>query len=175
MDDKFEIIGTSSKKAYRFNISADLLKIGDKEMEYSYINIAEGVCVMPIYKGKILCIQQYRFPVRSWEFEFPGGFIDEGETGAEAAARELKEETGLVADELVDLGCMFPSFGSTNEKIHMFAAVCSGMGDSDREDFELIRLNEFSVREFKRLIGEGRFRHGAGLAAWARYGVIRGI
>ena len=66
-------------------------------------------------------------------------------------------------------GAFYPSFGSTNEKIWLFAAECGGQGDSAREPGEVISVTEVPESEFCRLVAEGEFMHGAGLAAWARY------
>ena len=51
----------------------------------------------------------------------------------EAAVRELKEETGYSVREMHSLGAFYPSFGSTNEKIWLFAAECGETGESARE------------------------------------------
>lgn len=46
-----------------------------------------------------------KHPPFEGHFALPGGFVDEGETVAEAAARELEEETGLSGVQLEELGC----------------------------------------------------------------------
>ena len=71
--------------------------------------------------------------------------------------------------KLCPLGAFYPSFGSTNEKIWLFMAECGENGDANREPGEVITLKEMSLEEFSGLVAKGRFMHGAGLAAWARY------
>ena len=67
----------------------------------------EGVAIIPIihYKGKkvpsIILIANYRPTIENYNLEFVAGMIDKRETVKEAAARELKEETGLIAKEIV--------------------------------------------------------------------------
>lgn len=95
--------------------------------------------------------------------------MDPGETPDEAARRELKEETGYSVKKLYSLGAFYPSFGSTNEKIWLFAAECGEAGDSHREPGEIIQIEEMTEEQFRKLVAEGEFMHGAGLAAWARY------
>lgn len=46
-------------------------------------------------KNKLLCILNYRYPLKNYVLEFPGGCIDEGEDHREAAKREFEEETGI--------------------------------------------------------------------------------
>ena len=59
---------------------------------------SNGIVIYPIWKRnpeKIVMLRQYRYPLDAWLYELPAGLIDEGETSSEAAAREMKEETGL--------------------------------------------------------------------------------
>lgn len=68
---------------------------------------------------KTILVKQFRPPVGSYTVELPAGLIDDGETPAEAAVRELHEETGLVA-EVDDCALSSPlvlSPGLTNENV----------------------------------------------------------
>lgn len=165
----FETLESEKLKAGRFTIVQDRVRVNGQEQPYDYLEIREGVSVLPLRDGNILLQRQYRYPVRSWQWELPGGFVDPGETPEEAAVRELKEETGYSVKKLHPLGAFYPSFGSTNEKIWLFAAECGGAGDSAREPGEIIRTEEVSEERFRELVAQGEFMHGAGLAAWARY------
>ena len=55
-------------------------------------------------------------------YECPAGMIDGDEPPEDAAARELREETGLVAgtDRLIRVGPHFPSVGGSSEVVHLF-------------------------------------------------------
>ena len=58
---------------------------------------------------KILLIQRARDPYKDM-WALPGGFVDENEDLVDAACRELKEETGLVAGELKQIGAFGKPF-----------------------------------------------------------------
>ena len=65
---------------------------------------------------KILLNKEYRLAVGDWVYNFPAGMIDPGETPEEAAARELREETGLTLYEINDLmNTSYSAVGFSNE------------------------------------------------------------
>jgi ADP-ribose pyrophosphatase len=68
-------------------------------------------------------VKQYRHPVEHEVWEVPAGHIDPGENEDQAAARELKEETGLVAEKLICMGKYFTSPGFTDEAMTFFLAL----------------------------------------------------
>jgi 8-oxo-dGTP pyrophosphatase MutT (NUDIX family) len=88
-----------------------------------------GVCVLPVVGDSVALVDCYRHPLAQMSLEAPKGFIDPGETPAQAALRELAEETGLsCADaDLVRLGTVAPEPGIINGRIALFAALnCKG-------------------------------------------------
>ena len=65
---------------------------------------------------KILLNKEFRMAAGDWVFNFPAGMIEEGETLAQAAARELREETGLELYEIHDfMNTSYSAVGFSNE------------------------------------------------------------
>ena len=58
---------------------------------------------------KIVFIDQFRHGISASTIEIPGGMVDEGETPAICAERELLEETGYAADGFVEIGMVHPN------------------------------------------------------------------
>jgi ADP-ribose pyrophosphatase len=110
-----------------------------------------GVAVMPVLSdGKVCLNRNFRHATRSWEYELPRGGIQENETVEEAALRELREETGLIVDELKFLGQMNPDSGMTSTTVSVFLGRVLWQENAQPEDSEAIAAVEaFSVEEIK--------------------------
>ena len=168
-----------SLDADRFQVSVGCLRINGGEFPYSFLRIRPGVCILPVIgegpDARSVLISQIRPATGSVQVELPAGAIDPGEQPVQTAKRELAEETGYTARELVDLGPFHPSPGATAETIHLFLACCDAhAGETHQDPSESIRGREATLAELATLIASGEFRHGAGLAAYAR-AVARGL
>lgn len=153
----------------RFDIMMDTLENNGKIGPYSYIVMKPSICVLTIVNEKILLMKEYRYPIDSWEYEFPCGMIEENEEPIEAAYRELLEETGYRAEKLESLGFFYPSFGSTTEKIYLFVAYCNSKEDTSFDVLENIECTLVDEDEINQMIKEGTISCGAAIIAWYRY------
>jgi ADP-ribose pyrophosphatase len=73
-------------------------------------------------EGCVTLIHQFRLAAGGFIWEIPAGKLDRGEAPASCAARELREEAGLVAGELTHLGSVLTAPGFCVERIHLFLA-----------------------------------------------------
>ena len=104
-----------------------------------------AVCIVPVTdEGDVILERQYRYAVGEILTEIPAGKLDSAdEDPAEAALRELKEETGAVPAELIDMGIYYGSPAIVGEKIHMYMArgLTFGERDLDEDEFlDVIRM-----------------------------------
>jgi ADP-ribose pyrophosphatase len=77
----------------------------DRAAEFYVLHSPDWVNVVPVTPdGKILLVAQHRHGTGVLSLETPGGLIDAGESPLEAAARELREETGYTARSFRVLG-----------------------------------------------------------------------
>ena len=114
-----------------------------------------AVCVIPIMDdGRVVVERQYRYAVGRVLTEIPAGKLDSPEEDPlSAVSRELREETGYSADELIDLGDFYPAAAYSSEKIRMYLArgLHPGTRDLDPDEFlnvELVPLEEL-VRQVR--------------------------
>lgn len=71
---------------------------------------------------RVVLVEQYRYPVKDLLLEIPAGKLDPGEEPEACARRELLEEVGLRATDLVHLGTYFTSPGFCNEVLYLYWA-----------------------------------------------------
>lgn len=74
-------------------------------------------------EGRVTLLRQYRHAVGGWLWEVPAGKLDPGEMPATCAARELREEAGLVAGYLEPVGSIVTCPGFCDEVIHLYVAT----------------------------------------------------
>jgi ADP-ribose pyrophosphatase len=78
-------------------------------------------------ENKIVVTREYRVPLADYEYGFPAGLVDEGESVGQAVRRELKEETGLTLTRIVSVSPpLYSSAGMTDESVAMVYVECSG-------------------------------------------------
>lgn len=157
----------------RFRVVRDKIAIDGQEYPYSYLANGSFVVLLPIYHGQVVYIHQYRHTFNDWFDELPGGGLEEGESPEEAAARELREETGF-SGKLVKL-CELPgSQGTSIEMAYIYLALCDSRHASITEPTELIEVKTMPEAEFGELVHKGRLRQLAGIVAWYYYELRKG-
>lgn len=118
------------------------------------------VCVVPFLVSEdeddfnVVMLKQFRPPVGGYQLEFPAGIINPGESVQNAAARELREETGLELGEvIIETPPLYSSAGLTDEAIVMVFAACKGeLTTKYKEAEEDIEILTYNYDELKCLV-----------------------
>jgi ADP-ribose pyrophosphatase len=116
-----------------------------------------GAVIIPVKTdGKIILVKQFRYPIQKWLIEFPAGKLDAKEDPIICATRELEEETGYKAMEIVKLGVILTAPGYCTEILHIFKATCLIPGNHNREEGELgMEILELTKEEINSKILSG--------------------
>jgi ADP-ribose pyrophosphatase len=147
----------ASKELYKgkiFTLDRDTVRFPDGTVaEMDIIRHPGASAIVPFLNDpdgedpQLLLLRQYRYAAGGYIYEVPAGRLDDEESPADCAVRELKEETGCTAEKMEPLFTMFTTPGFTDEKIHVFMATGLSHGESAREadefaDVVIMRLAE---------------------------------
>jgi len=153
-----ELLSGSSWRA----VIRDRVRIDGRETDYTYLAVPRAVFVAAVTDAdELLLVRQYRHPVRDWTLEVPAGSSREGESSRDAAARELREETGGVAREWQHLSTFYSS--SAHTSLRSDAWLARGVeivGDAIEEDWEDVTLVRMPLAEALSRARAGGFTEG---------------
>ena len=121
-----------------------------------------AVCIVPATEdGKVYVERQYRYPVDRVITEIPAGKLDSREEDRlEAAKRELREETGLTADEWIDMGNCYSAAAYSDETITMYLARGLHKGEQALDKGEFLNVILLPLEELVRQVMEGEIPDG---------------
>lgn len=137
-------------------------------------------------RDRVMLIDQFRAApaargdAQPWLYETVAGRVDAGETPAEAALREAREETGLEIRRLFAAPHNYPSPGALAEYLYLFVGIAdlpdqaAGFGGLESED-EDIRSHLMARSDLTRMALAGEIRNGPllTLALWLELGHAR--
>lgn len=121
-----------------------------------------GAVVVPLLDdGKVMMVQQLRYPFGKHILELPAGKLSPGEDPAEAARRELEEETGWIADHLMKLTSIYTTPGFCDEELHIYLGTGlhpSADGHRREEGEYSMTVHTFALSEALRMVETGEIK-----------------
>lgn len=103
--------------------------------------------------GKLLMVRQYRNALERETIELPaGGLNSREEPTADAAMRELEEETGYTCEKVELLNSIYTTVAFCNEKIDIYLAKDLKPGKQHLDEDEFINVEAYTVDELKEMI-----------------------
>ena len=143
-----------------------------QEHGFYVIDSADWINVIPVTPdGRIVFIRQYRHGTAEVTLEVPGGIVDPDDPSpANAARRELVEETGYEAGQLVELGVVDPNPAIQSNRCYTYLAQgVHKAGPQQLDGTEEIDIVLVDPDDVPSLIMEGRITHALVVSAFYFY------
>ncbi|WDE04221.1 NUDIX domain-containing protein [Thalassomonas viridans] len=143
-------------------LTREIFERGDAVVLVPYDPVNDAVVLLEQFRPGVIRSGEY-----PWLLEFVAGMFDEGESAAEVAVREAKEEANLdiKEEELVPVLKYFSSPGGMSEHIHIYAARTDSSNVGGvyglEEEGEDIRVHVFSRTQALQLLEKGKINNAA--------------
>jgi ADP-ribose pyrophosphatase len=157
----FEVI--ESQVVFRgrvFNIRKDKVRV--TESRVFHLDVVEhrnSVTIIPLDSdGNLWFVRQYRHPVGGNLLELPAGVIEPEESAEECAYREIREETGMAAGNLREIGSFFLAPGYSTEYMYVFLATELDPDPLEADEDEFISIEKIPVEKALRMAKSGQIQ-----------------
>ena len=137
------------EKLWQFTTRADKPKCVTGQFD-----MPDAVVIVPFHKvkDKLVIIKEFRVPLGDYQYGFPAGLVDDGETIQQTCMRELKEETGLNVTRIKKSSPpVYSSSGMSDESVSMIYVECDGTpsnkGNEGSEDITTLFVSQSEALE----------------------------
>jgi ADP-ribose pyrophosphatase len=165
---RFEFI--DSQMIYRgrvFNLIKAHLRLPNGETSYyDLVKHPGAVTIVPLdHKGNILFVEQYRAGADAELLELPAGVLGQNEDPDVCASREIREETGMAANNLKKIGEFFLTPGYSNEFMHVYIASSLYPAPLQQDEDEFITTRSIPIQDAVNMAMHGKIKDANTLAA----------
>ena len=150
----------------------DVVKIPNGNIvTWDFIWNKGAAAIVPVREdGKLIMVRQYRNAIERETIEIPAGGLNYPEEPTiDAAARELKEETGFTAENLEFLISIKTTVAFCNENIDIYVARNLKCGEQNLDEDEFINVEAYSVEELCDMIYAGKIEDSKTVSAILAY------
>ena len=142
-----------------------------KEHEFYLLDSGDWVNVIPLTSDqKVILVNQFRFGTKDFSLEIPGGMLDPGDSPADAAKRELIEETGYGGSEPILLGVVHPNPAIHTNRCYTYLIENAVFQKQPEQDStEDVEVEIVPLADISKLIQDGVITHALVIAAFYWY------
>jgi ADP-ribose pyrophosphatase len=135
-----------------------LLPNGNISQRAIVLHSGAAVVVPVDDENNVIFVKQFRKPIEKVIIELPAGKLDKDENPLECAKRELEEETGYKASELIKLTEIYTTPGFSNEVIHVYLATGLFKGEVHTDADEFVEVLKIKMNDAILMVKKGEIR-----------------
>lgn len=146
---------------------ADTVELANgKTFEPFVFEFRDWANVLALTKNnEAVLVKQYRHGVQEISLELPGGVVDDGENPLEGAKRELLEETGYRAGQIIEVGKFYPNPAIQQNTLYCYLATnAEWVGEQHLDESEEIEVVLVPLDELVEMVKQGRIMHALNVA-----------
>ncbi|MBN2550726.1 MAG: NUDIX hydrolase [Anaerolineales bacterium] len=159
-----------SETLYRgrvFNLKQDLVRLPNgRSYRLDIIEHNPAVAIVPVdEQGQIWFVRQYRHAAGKLLLEIPAGIVETGETPEACARREIREEIGMSAREIKQIGEFFLAPGYSTEYMYIYLATGLQPDPLPVDEDEFLSLEKIPLSQAEEFIRSGDIQDAKTLVA----------
>jgi len=168
--DTMEFKTLSSETTYRgkvFDVRRDQIRLPNgKSVSHDIVEHPGAVTLVPIdEQGQVWFVRQYRYAAQAELLELPAGSLDEGESPQACALREVREEIGMAAGQLLEIGEFFLAPGYSTEYMYVYLATNLRPDPLEADADEFLTVEAVPANQAFHMAESGLIQDGKTIAA----------
>jgi ADP-ribose pyrophosphatase len=165
---KFELL--KSELIYKgrgFGVRLDYMRTPNgNEVKYDIVDHVGSISIVPIDEnGQVYFVRQYRPAAKDELLELPAGTLNEGENPVDAANREIREEIGMAAQNVKEIGSFYLAPGYSTELMHVYLATGLTEDPLDPDSDEFLSVEKMSLQKALEFAESGQLLDAKSVAA----------
>ena len=140
-----------------FSVHVDDIELPDGSRSFrEIVEHSGGVCVAALTEDdELFFVRQFRYPYKKVLLELPAGKLEKGEDPLDAGKRELQEECGVIADEIISMGTVYPTVAYCSEVIHLYAAKNLKKTQQNLDEGEFLSVEKIKISDAADMVMKG--------------------
>jgi 8-oxo-dGTP pyrophosphatase MutT (NUDIX family) len=148
----------------------DIIRPSGNKGMFGIVDAKDFAVAIAKVDNKFYMVEQYRYPVKKNSLEFPMGSIEPNESLEEGVKRELKEETGLISDDIKKIGFLYLANSFCTIGYHIFIVDNCTLSEQKLEASEEgMKVKTLTFDELKSQIKNGQITDGPTVSAFGLY------